>query len=174
MVRRILKKVPAPEKSATLDERELMHRTNAALDELFRSSPAGPLPWGNLSGTLVAFPGTALARPLARLTYLIAWQGKVMDGRQETLKNKVTPVRLRAVKARVGVADSWVDAAPCVLIDYSRTSWVARMVRDEVRLVAPQLYLGVIWLWRRRVGWFTLREPRNASRDERTDSRPAA
>jgi hypothetical protein len=32
------------------------------------------------------------------------------------------------------------------------------MVRDEVRLVAPGLYLGVVWLWKRRVGWFTLRQ----------------
>ena len=35
----------------------------------------------------------------------------------------------------------------------------ARSVRDEIRLVGPQLYLGVIWLGGRRIGWFTLREP---------------
>jgi len=29
---------------------------------------------------------------------------------------------------------------------------------DKVRLVAPGLYLGVIWLHGRRVGWFTVRE----------------
>jgi hypothetical protein len=33
---------------------------------------------------------------------------------------------------------------------------VARLVRDELRLVGPHLYLGVVWLARRRVLWFTL------------------
>jgi len=32
------------------------------------------------------------------------------------------------------------------------------MVRDEIRLVGPGLYLGVVWLWHWRVGWFTLRQ----------------
>jgi hypothetical protein len=36
------------------------------------------------------------------------------------------------------------------------------MVRDELRQVGPALYLGVIWLWRKRVGWFTLRSATEA------------
>ena len=57
--------------------------------------------------------------------------------------------------------DAWVDGQPCTLLDYSKTSLVAKMVRDETRLVAPGLQLGVVWLWRRRVAWFTLRAPRS-------------
>jgi hypothetical protein len=34
------------------------------------------------------------------------------------------------------------------------------MVRDETRLVSPDMQLGVVWLWRRRVAWFALRTPR--------------
>jgi hypothetical protein len=32
------------------------------------------------------------------------------------------------------------------------------MVRDEVRLISPNLYLGVVWLWKWRAAWFTLRQ----------------
>jgi hypothetical protein len=138
-------------------EADLLAMSNAALDELFRSSPAGAVPDGTLRGTVVALPGTPLAGPIARLTHALLWQGKVVDRRRGVLKNKVSPLRLRLVKALVGPGPSWVDARPCVVLDYSRTSLVARLVRDELRLVGPHLYLGVVWLGRRRVLWFTLR-----------------
>jgi hypothetical protein len=114
-----------------LDERSLRRLDNGELDLLFRSSPAGDLPKGLLSGTGLLFPGTRACGPLA-------W--------------------LRAIRALLSHDRSWVDGRECVLIDYSTTSTVARMVRDEVRLVAPGLYLGVVWLWKRRAGWFTLRQ----------------
>jgi hypothetical protein len=148
--------------SAPVTESALLRMPNRALDDLFRSSPSGPVPNGDMRGMLVAFPGTPLAKPLAVLTDLFGWQGKVVDSRGGTLVNKIGPFSVRAVKALVTVDDSWVDGAPCVLLDYSRTSFVARMVRDEIRLVGPHLYLGVVWLRRRRVGWFTLREPGSA------------
>jgi hypothetical protein len=142
-----------------LTESALLRMSNGTLDELFRASPSGGVPSGNMKGSLVAFPGTPLAKPLAILAYLLGWQGKVVNHGRGTLRNKITPLHLRAIKALVGVDKSWVDDAPCILIDYSRTSLVARAVRDEIRLVGPQLYLGVIWLRRRRIGWFTLRQP---------------
>jgi len=140
-----------------LTETDLLAMRNAELDELFRTSPAGVVPDGTLRGTVVALPGTPLAAPIAALTYALLWQGKVVSRRRGVLKNRLTPLRLRLVKALVGPAPSWVDARPCVVLDYSRTSEVARLVRDELRLVGPHLYLGVVWLGHRRVLWFTLR-----------------
>src|SRR5438128_2582270 len=98
-------------------EAVLLRLSNRALDELFRASPSGPIPSGNLRGTLVAFPGTWVAKPLAVLAYIFGWQGKVVDQRQHSLKNKITPLRLRLIKALLSVDDSWVDHEPCVLID---------------------------------------------------------
>jgi hypothetical protein len=144
---------------ADVTEDVLLALSNVELDGLFRASPAGGIPDGNMNGTVLAWPGTALARPLAFLIHLLAWQGKVVDRRELMLRNKITPLRLRLIKARLSSDESWVDGRECVLLDYSRTSIVARMVRDEIRLVGPDLYLGVVWMWRRRVGWFTLRSP---------------
>ena len=65
---------------------------------------------------------------------------------------------LRAIVAVIRRSGSLVDRRPCVVLDYSATSVVARGVRDEIRLVSEHLYLGVVWLFGRRVAWFTLRE----------------
>lgn len=144
-------------RATPLDETVLLGYRNSMLDTLFRQSPAGPIPDGDTKGTLLAWPGTWLAKPLALLVRVVVWQGKVLDSREALLRNKVTPLGLRLVKARLSIAASRVDGQDCVLIDYSKTSILARMVRDEIRLVAPGLYLGVVWLWRKRVGWFTIR-----------------
>lgn len=150
---------PGPElnRATPLNEAALLGYSNSMLDALFRQSPAGPIPDGDTRGTLLAWPGTRVTKPLALVVRVVIWQGKVLDRREAVLRNKVTPFGLRLVKARLSVADSWVDGAECVLIDYSKTSRLARMVRDEIRLVSPGLYLGVVWLWRKRVGWFVIR-----------------
>lgn len=142
-----------------IDEAALLALTNVELDDVFRRAPAGEIPDGNMRGTVLAWPGTAVARPLALLIYLVAWQGKVVNRERHLLRNKITPLRLRLIAARLSHSTSWVDGRECVLLDYSKTSLVAHMVRDEIRLVAPDLYLGVVWLWRWRAGWFTLRSP---------------
>ena len=139
-------------------EATLMRLGNLLLDELFRASPPGPIPQGKLRGTVLTFTGTRAAKPIAVVARALFWQGKVVDEEQASLKNLVSPFRLRLIKAALSTADSWVDHEPTVLIDYSRTSLVARMVRDEIRLVGPGLYLGVVWLWHWRVAWFTLRQ----------------
>jgi len=154
---------PAHIDHETVTERTLLEMNNGTLDELFRRSDAGPIPDGDMLGTVLAFPGTILAKPLAAVIYLVGWQGKVVDGRRGMLRNKITPLRLRLIAAEVTHDESWVDQRDCVLLDYSRTSLVAKMVRDEIRLVGPSLYLGVVWLWRRRVAWFTLRSKAGSS-----------
>lgn len=138
-------------------DEELLSTSSRDLETLFRSSPPGDLPSGEFRGTVCVLPGTRLAPYLARAARLLLWQGKVVDRERGDLKNRVSPFRLEAVRAKVFPGDSWVDHHPCVVIDYSTTSWVARPVRDEVRVVAPGVYLGVVWLWRRRVARFLLR-----------------
>jgi hypothetical protein len=144
---------------SVLGEAALRAMSNTELDDLFRGSPAGLVPDGNMAGTVLACTGTRLAKPLAAVTRVLFWQGKVVNRRRSVLMNKLGPLRLRAVKALVYPNPSWVDARPCVVLDYSHTSLLARAVRDELRLVGPHLYLGVVWLGRRRVLWFTLSGP---------------
>lgn len=142
-----------------VDEAALLRATHDELDRLFRASPPGEVPHGPMDGTAVLAPGTPVNRLVAALARSVAWRGKVFDPAGRTLANRVGPVGVTAIKAAVAPGHSWVDGRECVVIDYSKTSLVARGVRDEIRLVAKDLYLGVVWLWRRRVGWFLLRRP---------------
>jgi hypothetical protein len=144
-----------------VDERDLVVLTNAELDDIFRASPAGELPAGVVRGTALVFNGTPACRIIAKLAYWFAWQGKRIDPDRAGLVNRITPLRLPLIRAKVSHGQSWVDGDECTVIDYSKTSLVARMVRDETRLIAPGLHLGVVWLWHRRAAWFALRAPRH-------------
>ena len=42
------------------------------------------------------------------------------------------------------------------MLDYSQTSIVAHWIRDEIRLVSPGLYLGVVFWDRRKILNFAL------------------
>ncbi len=89
---------PEPEltRRMALDESLLLGYPNSALDLLFRQSEAGPIPDGDTQGTLLAWPGTWLAKPLALLVRVIIWQGKVLDRREGDAAQQGDPVRSSA------------------------------------------------------------------------------
>lgn len=152
------------ESDVALTESDLLAANNGRLEELFRSSPPGEVPSGPMEGTAILGAGTSLVQPVAALVRLAVWQGKVFSPDGRYLSNRMGPLEMQAILARVALGPSWLDGRECIVIDYSRTSLVARDVRDEIRLVGTDLYLGVIWLFGSRIGWFTLRAPEADSR----------
>jgi hypothetical protein len=129
------------------------------LDELFRSSPPGPIPSGRGRGTAVLLPGSAVDRLVAALIRALVWKGKIFRPETRDLKNLLSPFAVPGIRASVYEAESWFSPGPAIILDYSKTSLVARMIRDEIRQVAPGVYLGQIFVWKRRVGLFTLHFP---------------
>lgn len=153
-----VKKDPVRDTAWTVvDEGSLLDRPSNDLDALFRASPPGDVPTGVLDGTAILFPGSRICRLIAAVIRAAVWRGKVVEPDGRALCNRFTPLDLRAIAAVVYPGRSLVDGADCIILDYSNTSMIAGGVRDEIRLVAPHLYLGVVWLWRHRVGWFSLR-----------------
>ena len=136
-----------------------LRMSRAELDDLYRRSPAGTLPSGDTTGTAIV-SGTPLAKVLAAFARLFAWQGKVFDlfagPDKGILLNKVTPLSLTFIVAKVYKGPSWLDGAPTIVIDYSSTSFVARKIRDEIREVEPGLYLGLVWWGKKRLIDFAL------------------
>jgi hypothetical protein len=116
------------------------------LDELFRASPAGDIPQGRGSGTIVVKSGTRYARPLATVGRLLLWQGKVFRPSTHDLRNRLTPFGLLGLRAEVYVGDSLFDGRPCIVLDYSKSSKAARRVRDEIRQTGPGQYLGLVFV----------------------------
>lgn len=144
---------------------DLEAQSQAQLDELFKKSPAGPIPEGDAIGEAIVCPGGWWSRLIARLVHALAWQGKVFtpnpDGNGATLVNKITVAGARLIVARVYHTPSWIDGKDCIVLDYSKTSLFARKIRDEIRLVDPaqRLYLGKVWWGKTRLVDFALQFP---------------
>lgn len=144
---------------------DLKRKSRAELDELFKASEPGPIPHGDAEGQAIVCPGSWWSRLIARFVHAFAWQGKVFtadpDGAGATLQNKVTLAGVRAIVARVYYTASWFDGRQCIVLDYSKTSLLARKIRDEIRLVDPaaRLYLGKVWWGKTRLVDFALRFP---------------
>ncbi|MEJ2889211.1 hypothetical protein [Actinomycetospora aeridis] len=124
---------------------------------MFHAAKAGDVPLGRTEGRAHLFPGTLENESLSRLIQVFAWRGKTFDLDGTMLSNRVSALDLPAIRAKVYRGSSWLDREDCIVLDYSRTSFVASAVRDEIREIAPGLHLGLIWLFGRRAGWFTLR-----------------
>ncbi len=142
----------------TLDDLNTM--SQAQLDDLFHRSPLGDIPDGDALGTAIVAPGTEVERPILWLARWLAWQGKVFDRTRGELVNKVSPVSVHLIKAKVYVAPSWFDGKPAIILDYSKTSLLARRIRDEIREITPGTYLGIVYWERLKTINFVLQFPR--------------
>jgi hypothetical protein len=125
---------------------DLTTMTQTELDNLFRRGPMGDIPDGDANGTVIAGPGTEFEGPVKRFAHWLAWQGKVFHRSRGYLHNKVGPFGWHLIKASVYVAPSWFDQQPAIILDYSKTSLIARSVRDEIREVSPGTFLGIVFI----------------------------
>ena len=138
------------------DAQQLLKMSQADLDKLFAESPPGPIPDGEAVGTAIVDPGTARAPEVARLINTFAWQGKVFDAKNHTLVNHIGPFGMKAILAEVSVGKSLIDNKDCIVLDYSRTSIVAQHIRDEIRLIAPNTYMGPVYWDTKKLFFFAL------------------
>jgi hypothetical protein len=127
------------------DANQLLAMSQAQLDDLFRSSPAGDIPNGSANGTAIISPGTRYSADIAEIINHFGWQGKVFDAANGALKNRILAFGVEAIIAKVYKGASWLDGKECIVLDYSQTSIVAQRVRDEIRLISPGFYLGKVY-----------------------------
>src|SRR6184192_2191817 len=135
---------------------EMLKMSQAQLDDLFTQSPTGEIPGGEAKGTAIIAPGTTYTQDMANFVNHFAWQGKIFDPAKGILRNKILPFGLNAIIAKVYKGSSWLDGKECIVLDYSETSFVAHRIRDEIRLIAPQCYLGVVYWDKKRLIHFAL------------------
>jgi hypothetical protein len=128
-----------------IDVPSLFSRTREQLDDLFRGAEPGPIPDGKAKGTALIATNTAVSDELAQVIKLFIWQGKTFDAAAGLLRNRISALGLNAIVAEVYHGKSLLDDKPCIVLDYSKTSLVAKWIRDEIRLVAPNLYLGRVY-----------------------------
>jgi hypothetical protein len=149
------------------DVAKLMGMSRNELDELFSSLSPGDMPDGTAEGTAIIAPGTGLSPAIAKAVRSLVWQGKVFDSGKGVLRNRILPFGVNAVAAKVYRETSRLDGRECIVLDYSETSLVARRVRDEIRALAPGVYLGKAYWSDRRLFDFALDFNRKGRAGER-------
>ena len=141
---------------ATYTPDALLQLSAADLDKLFAEAPPGPIPDGEAQGTALIVSGTPISVPLAAAVNHFAWQGKVFDAKNHTLVNHISVFGIKAILAQVDLGTSLIDLKPCIVLDYSKTSVVAQHIRDEIRNIAPNTYLGPVYWDGKKLFYFSL------------------
>jgi hypothetical protein len=141
---------PAPETKPaplTAAQQLLLTKTAQDIEALYRRSEPGPIPEGASQGAGTVSPGTDEGRESQELISFL-WQGKIferIDDSSATLVNKT--IFGDAFSAKVYFGESLLDGKKSIIIDYSETSYKPfRIIRDEIRRVAPGVYLGYAYL----------------------------
>lgn len=121
---------------------DLVRMSRCELEDLYHRSEWAPVPTGFAPGRAIPSPGSAKTVRQSRLIGTV-WKGKVIrpDG---TMINR-GPLGLEVVRARICVGESWLDGRPTLVMDYCGTSRLFPDVRDELREVAPGLYVGLTY-----------------------------
>ncbi len=119
----------------------LRRMDEAQLQALYRQGTVAGLPPGRVKGTVLPAPGTRRNAAMSVGARLV-WQGKVVDPSGTIAVNRFFGVP--AVKGRLYEGQSWFDGGSALILDYEGTSRVYANNRDEMRLIAPGLYLGLM------------------------------
>lgn len=132
----------AQETAGSLDVAALRRMNEAELQSLYRQGTVVGLPAGRIRGTVLPAPGARRNAAMSVGSRLI-WQGKTVDESGEIAVNRF--FGLPAIKGRLYQGESWLDGTPSLILDYAQTSRVYAKNRDEIRCIAPGLYLGLMY-----------------------------
>ncbi len=124
----------------TLDQ--LLGMTPSQIEDVYRQGTAVAIPPGRVRGTALLAPGTRRARIVSRSARLL-WQGKVFEAGEATAVNRF--FGMRVIRGQLYEGPSWLDGRPSLVLDYSQTSRIYADNRDEIRQVAPGLFLGLMY-----------------------------
>ena len=121
---------------------QLIRMSPCQLEQLYAQGTLAPIPAGKIRGQALLNPGTKLAVATSRGSRLV-WQGKVFHANGRMAINRFFGIRM--IKADVYNAESWRDGRPALILDYSQTSLLYAPYRDEIRQIAPGLFLGLMF-----------------------------
>ncbi len=118
---------------------QLIQLSQQQLDALYAQNAPKEIPHGISNGRAMFFPGTILNAPMAQLARMF-WQGKVFDKENGVLLNRVLGMQI--IKAKLSIGESWFDHKESIIIDYKDNSICFGWIRDEIRPIGQNLYLG--------------------------------
>lgn len=125
-----------------LTARDLVNLSGPELEALYRGGAAVGLPAGRLKGTALPARGGRAGGVVSTGARLV-WQGKIINPSGDSATNRFFGVPM--IRGQLYQGESWLDGAPALILDYAETSRVYASNRDEIRQIAPGLYLGLMY-----------------------------
>jgi hypothetical protein len=118
--------------------REVTRMELGELDQLFVRGQVGSQPVGSLRGPVLYVADARFPRGKAHLLGVV-WKGKNFhaDG---SFDNQW--IGFSAISSRIATGPSWFDGQPCFVLEYPPGTAVFGNARDEIREIAPGLFLG--------------------------------
>jgi hypothetical protein len=116
----------------------LRDATCCCWEALFRQGTLGCGPLGPTRGNVLYADGTHPR--LKACLQGVVWKGKTFHG-DDTFTNRWLG-GVNAVSAGTRVEPSWLDGQPCLVMQYAPDASVFGNVRDELRQIAPDVWLG--------------------------------
>ncbi|MBM3993310.1 MAG: hypothetical protein FJ303_04020 [Planctomycetes bacterium] len=120
---------------------DLKRLGESELTRLFEGASLGEIPVGPARGHVLLMSEARLPRVKARLANSV-WKGKHFDADGGFINQWPG---FQALRGSGAVGTSWHDAKPCLVLDYPSGTPVFGNTRDELRQVAPGLYLGRLY-----------------------------
>jgi hypothetical protein len=111
------------------------------LEALFAAASAGAQPNGKVRGHVLMMPGKRCP-PLATRTANLTWKGKVFEPDGAFVNQWLG---FRAVRSHAVYGPSAYDGQPALIMEYAPGTPLLGNIRDEIREVAPGLYLGRLY-----------------------------
>jgi hypothetical protein len=124
---------------------DLARMSAAELECIYRQGEPGCVPHGFARGRVV-YPAETFLGGMKAEAARHLWKGKHFKADDMTLINQWCGVR--CIRAAIHPGTSWLDGRPAIILDYGSTSRVWSNVRDEMREVAPGVYVGAMYVCR--------------------------
>ncbi len=140
----------------TITMKDLMAMSPVELDNLYKNSPIGEIPNGQSNGKVLFVFQISMWEVFSSLIDSLIWQGKIFYREQGFLLNRLTVLGFHMIEAKVYRGNSQFSEGESIILDYSKSSFIAQKIRDEIREVAPGLYLGQAYWDQTRVLSFAL------------------
>ena len=121
-----------------LTPRELARLNCDQLDALFAAGTISAAPIGSGRGHILVRTEGKMPRVRARLQGVV-WKGKVFHADGSFVNQWAG---FRAIASHVEIGPSWYDGRPCLILAYPPDTPIFGNARDELREVAPGLWLG--------------------------------
>ncbi len=120
---------------------DLRQMCPAELDALFANAQCGNIPGGDLDGQ-VLYMTDRHGRLKVGAANLV-WRGKCFY--PDTFVANRWIGNQRRIGSYRTIGPSWIDGRPAIIIDYPRGTPIFSNMHDEIREVAPGLYLGLMF-----------------------------